>query len=88
MKIKDNLKIRNVAGENIVILQDQKVSDMTKLLSLNATSKYLWEQLKGKDFEVEDVKKTLLDHWDIDDTLASQDAQKWVDLLKANGAIQ
>lgn len=88
MKIKDNLKIRNVAGENIVILQDQKVSDMTKLLSLNATSKYLWEQLKGKDFEVEDVKKTLLDHWDIDDTLASQDAQKWVDLLKANGAIR
>jgi len=88
MKIKDNLKIRNVAGENIVILQDQKVSDMTKLLSLNATSKYLWEQLKGKDFEVEDVKKTLLDRWDIDDALASQDAQKWVDLLKANGAIR
>ena len=88
MKIKENLKLRNIAGENVVILQNKEVSDMTKLLSLNKTSKYLWDQLKGKDFEASDVKKALLDHWDIEEQLASTDAQKWIKLLKENGVIE
>jgi len=88
MKIKANLKLRNIAGENVVILQNREVSDMTKLLSLNATSKYLWEQLKGKEFEIKDVKKAILDQWDIEEKLANKDAQKWVDLLKENGVIE
>lgn len=81
MKIKNNLKLRTIAGESIVLLQADGTSDMTKVIALNPSSKYLWEQLVGKDFTLDDVVSLLCEHYDVVEEKAREDAGKWLEQL-------
>jgi hypothetical protein len=74
-------------GETIVIIQGAKSADMTKLLSLNATSEWLWNELQDKDFEVEDVTNLILGRYDVDEATAAADSAAWVEKLKESGAV-
>jgi hypothetical protein len=81
MKFKKEYKVRNIAGENIIIKQGRFGADMTRVIALNESSLLLWEQLQGKDFETEDVVNILLDNYDIDSTTATNDAKVWIEKL-------
>lgn len=81
MKFKKEYKVRNIAGENIIIKQGRFGADMTRVIALNESSLLLWEQLQGKDFETEDVINILLENYDIDNSTATADAKVWVEKL-------
>lgn len=87
MKIKLEYKLRDVAGETIVVNQGTIGVDMTRISSLNSSAKLLFEQLAGKDFELADVVQVLMDNYGITQEMASADAAKWVDGLKNCGII-
>ena len=81
MKFKKEYKVRNIAGENIIIKQGRFGDDMTRVIALNESSLLLWEQLQGKDFEAQDVVNILTENYDIDDATAAADAKVWVEKL-------
>lgn len=82
MKIKLNYKLRQVAGETIVVNQGTTGVDMTRIISLNSSAQLLYEQLQGKDFNLEDAASILESTYGIDHELAMTDAAKWVEALK------
>ena len=82
MKLKSNYKLREVAGETIVVNQGQSGVNMTRIISLNSSAKLLYNEFMGKEFTVEDVAKVLVDTYSIDHSLALKDATKWIDSLK------
>ncbi len=88
MKIKTGYKIRDIAGEKVIILQGAYGADMTKLVSLNSSAEWLYRQLEGKDFESEDVADLLLEYYDIDHQTASRDAEIWARKLIEFGIIE
>ena len=45
MKINSHYKLREVAGETIVVNQGTAGMDMTRIISLNASAKLLYESL-------------------------------------------
>jgi len=47
MRIKKGLKIRNIAGEKVLIMQGQVGVDMTKVISFNNTAEWLWNHLSA-----------------------------------------
>lgn len=81
MKINKKFKLRTIAGETIIVNQGSIEADLTKIISLNTTSCFLYEQLAGKDFNLEDVEKLLLDNYEVDETTAKEDAANWVEQL-------
>jgi hypothetical protein len=87
MKFKEGYKVRSMAGENVVIMQGTAGSDMTRIISLNDSSLKLWNELQGKEFEVEDVANILVDIYEIDVELAERDAKAWVEKLAECGLI-
>lgn len=87
MRIKENYKVREIAGENLIVEQGKSQSDMTKVISLNNTALLLWKELQGREFSLEDAAKILMNHYDIPQDLAQVDAQKWVDALSGCGII-
>lgn len=87
MKIKAEYKVRSMAGENVVIMQGTAGSDMTRIISLNASSLLLWNELQGREFEVADVANILVDNYNIDRDTAERDAQKWIEKLAECGLI-
>ena len=82
MKFKEGYKVREMAGEYVIIKQGRYGADMTRVIALNATSNLLWQELQGRDFEIEDVVKVLTDNYEIDATVALTDATAWVEKLK------
>ena len=81
MKINSSYKLREVAGETIVVNQGVEGIDMTRIISLNSSAKLLYQQLAGKDFTLEDAAQVLVDTYGINQAKAMEDAAKWMDAL-------
>lgn len=88
MKIKEIYKVREIAGENLVVEQGKVQSDMTKVISLNGTALLLWNTLKGNEFTIDDAAEVLVKQYDIDRERAMADATKWVEALVKCGVIE
>ena len=87
MKFDPNLKVRKVAGENLIVGQGATHTDLTKIISLNHTALFLWEQLSGKDFSVADAADLLVKKYGIDAPTAEADASAWIEKMKSEGVI-
>lgn len=82
MKINANYKLREIAGETIIVNQGTTGTDLTRIISLNASAKLLYEKLAGQEFEVEDAARILTETYGIGAEQALTDATTWVEALK------
>lgn len=87
MKIKDNYKVRSIAGENLIVEQGKSQTDMTKVISLNSTALLLWNELSGRDFTVSDGADVLVRRFGIDRSIAEADVRHWAEKLQECGII-
>ena len=88
MKINSHYKLREVAGETIVVNQGTTGMDMTRIISLNASAKLLYESLSEKVFTLEDAAAVLVSTYGISQEQALKDAQVWVEALQKCKVIE
>jgi hypothetical protein len=88
MKIKQQYKVREMAGEHVVIMQGKFGADMTRIISLNESALYLWNAIYDKEFNTDIVANLLAEHYGIDDEVALRDATRWVDKLDECGLLE
>lgn len=50
MKINSNYKLREIAGEKMVVIKGPIGADLTKVVMLNSSAELQWSSLQGKDF--------------------------------------
>lgn len=82
MKINPEFRLREIAGETVIVRQGVAGADLTRIISLNKSARLLYEQLCAQDFAIGDVAKILVDTYGIDLNQALKDAEAWVDALK------
>lgn len=87
MRILPRYKVRDVAGEDIVMVQGRNPGDMTTVIALNETSLYLWNNLYGKEFEQDDVARLLTERYDVDEATAMKDSSKWIATLQEHNIL-
>ena len=87
MKIDSKIKVRDIAGEKVVIMQGRLGADLTRIIQLNGSSEWLLEQLADRDFEVADVVELLTSRYDVDEQTATVDAAKWIEQLRENKIV-
>ena len=74
MKIKKGFVLRQVCGENVVVGEGLDAINFGKLLSLNETAAWLWQQaVEMGDFTVESLTAKLLDEYDVTEDVAQKD---------------
>ena len=88
MKIDSKYKLREVAGESIIVNQGKVGTDLTRIISLNSTAKFLYQMMEDREFEVEDAAQALIDEYGIEKELALKDAGKWVESLRGCGVLE
>lgn len=88
MRIKDGFILSTICGENVVVGEGLAQVNFNKLLSLNASAAWLWEQVKGKDFTVEDLAALLQEKYDVSADVALADSQKLADSWKEQGVAE
>lgn len=87
MKISPKFKVRTMAGQNVIIMQGRYGGDMTKIISLNETSLFLWNTFHDREFTVEDVSKALIGEYEVDRELAEKDAAAWCQKISECGLL-
>lgn len=88
MKIKENYKIRQIAGEYLVVSQGHGVADMTRVISLNQSAVQLWEALFGREFTEDDAAEVLVKLYGIEQERALIDAKVWIEKLQGCHVIE
>ena len=79
MKLKQNYKVRKIAGESVIVRMGVQNVKMTTIISLNPTSEWLWEQLQGVEFDAQKVADLLGTEYEVEPTVALADANAWIE---------
>lgn len=83
MKTVEGFRLRPLGAEFIVTGESVKQVNFNKMISLNESAAYLWREVEGKEFSVEDLANLLVARYEIDLETATKDsaaiAEKWVD---------
>lgn len=87
MKINPNYKLREMAGEVIIVNQGQAGVNLTRIISLNASARLLYERLEGREFTLQDVADVLVATYRIAEEQARKDAARWMEKLMECGVI-
>ena len=74
MKIEEGFVLREMCGENIVAAEGLEHINFNKLISLNESAAYLWKELCGKEFSIEEMAELLIVRYGIDKELALKDS--------------
>lgn len=88
MKIKQGFKMRSVGKDHIVIPEGKQLINFNKMAALNSSAAYLWEQVVDKEFTVKDLADLLCERYEIDEQVATADAEKLVANLTEAGIIE
>lgn len=89
MKVKPGFRLTDVCGQHILVAEGMENIDYSNIISMNESSKLLWDSVQDKEFTIEDLARTLMDNYQIDDDTplpyeqAKQDAttliKQWID---------
>lgn len=89
MRIKPGFRLTDICGTNILIAEGKDNIDFSSIISMNESSKLLWENIVDKDFTVDDLARILTDNYQIDDNTplpydqalkdADDIARQWID---------
>lgn len=80
MKIFQGFKLMDVAGQQIVVPLGAKNVNFNKMISLNSSGVFLWEQLQTEKNETE-LLAAMLNEYDVDKEIAAQDIQRFINKL-------
>ena len=74
MRIKNGCVLRQVCGKNVIVGEGLEAIDFGKLLSLNETAAWLWNEAQSQgDFTVESLADKLCEEYDVAPDAARQD---------------
>lgn len=85
MKIKQGFELQNVCGENIIVPTGIENVDYSKIISLNETAAYLWENCyKMESFTIENMVELLTAEYEVEEDIAREDckmiANRWAEM--------
>ena len=75
MKLRDDLVLRSLGKEYVVVEPGQGLVDLSSVYTLNQTSALLWRTLQGKTFDERAVTDVLLEHYEVTEEQAGHDAR-------------
>lgn len=74
MRTKRDLVLRPLGDQFILVAEGNAVADFTQLVSMNASSAYLWESVEGEEFDVTTLAGLLVEAYGISKEQAEHDA--------------
>ena len=87
MKIKDGFILRKMNNMNIVVAVGKAVKSFNGYITLNETGTFFWEKLASGTTK-EDLIKSVLAEYDVDEETARNDVELFIDNLTKNGLIE
>ena len=89
MRVKKGIELQNVCNEHLLIPAGIENVDFSKIISLNPTAAYLWENIAGMDnFNIDTLVELLLKEYEVEEAVAREDCQLIVERWAETGLIE
>jgi len=89
MKIKKGFVLRQVCGENVIIGEGLGAINFGKLLALNETAAWLWQQAVAMDnFTIDTLAQKLCDEYEVSVDEAKTDVAAILDEWQNVGVVE
>ena len=87
MRIEDQISLRKIADEYIMIVGTEDSLDYTQAVSLNDSAAYLIESVRDEDFTSEDWVDLLTERYDVSKEQATADVESLIQMLQEANVI-
>ena len=88
MKLKDQLILREVAGQYVIVPTGKRVREVTSIVYISASAAYLWEYMKDHEFTKEDLVARIMDHYTgVTEEKAAEDIDQFLEILADNNIL-
>lgn len=88
MKLKDQLILREVAGQYVIVPTGKRVQEVTNIVYISASAAYLWDYMKDHEFEKEDLVQRIMEHYTgVTEEKAREDIEKFLKILADNNIL-
>lgn len=88
MKLREDLILREMGKEYVIVDPSQDVVDMSKVFTLNETAATIWKEMQGLEFSTEDVANFLTKEYEVSHDQALNDATALLTQFKKEGLLE
>lgn len=60
MKVKDQLVLREIAGQFVIVPVMERVKDVQSMVYISSSAAYLWQYMEGKEFTLDELVDLIL----------------------------
>lgn len=86
MRIDKEFVLREIAGDYIIIPTGKTVLKFNGLITVNEVGVSLWKMLQ-EEVTVEDLVQGILSEYDVDENVAREDIQEFLEKLSEGGIL-
>lgn len=87
MRIDKEFVLREIAGDYIIIPTGKTVLQFNGLITVNEVGVSLWKMLQN-DVTLEELVQGILSEYDVDESVAREDIQEFLDSLVKGGILK
>lgn len=88
MKLRSDLVLRTIGSDHLIVDPSQDSIDLSTVYTLNSSAAWLWEQLKGTEFELNTIVRLLCDNYEVDQEQAQSDAKVLLADFEKQGLLE
>lgn len=88
MRQKKGFVLREVCGEQVLVGEGTEQINFNKLITLNDTAAFLWEEAEKGEFTVDSLTKAITDKYDVDEPRAKADVESIIEKWLSIGIIE
>ena len=88
MRFIKGYRLRSLGQEFILIAEGLDAVDFSRMISMNESAVFLWEEVEGKDFDAEILATLLMDNYGIARETAQNDVAALLESWSAAGLIE
>lgn len=88
MRIIEGLKLRPLGKQYLIMAEGQKQVDFNRMVSMNITAAFLFQEVQGIDFDSDTLAQLLMNECDITKEQAMHDAALTIEEWQQAGILQ
>lgn len=88
MKVKDQLVLREIAGQYVIVPVMERVKDVQSMVYISSSAAYLWQYMEGKEFTLDGLVDLILTKYkNVTREKAQEDIIAFLQILAKNNIM-
>ncbi|WP_367329702.1 PqqD family protein [Sphingobacterium multivorum] len=88
MKLRSDLILRTIGSDHLIVDPSQDMVDLSTVYTLNSSAAWLWEELKGKEFNTDTIVELLVENYEVSKEQAQSDAAILLEDFQKQGLLE